>query len=214
MTRIFALVTLLILASINVASAQMGGGMGGGGGGMAAPAPIPEVDGETLIYQPIDKWYPYSKQSEAKADVYLFPTGQKPEKWKELMQFETFFTTLGVTDASQVFDLKTGNLGTSCESHTVTTDKDADENGYYMHQWSERCSTTEGEMVTTRKTILGTEKLYLASKIWKYEPKDWEVEKWTAYLDQVYVCDGTEQHHCRPPNRPAGGRGGEGMGGR
>jgi len=205
--------TLIITTTLiffGTANAQMGGG----GGGMAPErAPIPEVDGETFIYQIPDKWYPYSKKSEAKADVYIFPTGQNPEKWKELLQLESFTSTLNLTDATQVYDLKTGALEGACDSHSVTSDKDNAENAYSMHQWTERCSQGEEEMVSIRKAILGNERLYMASIVWKYEPKDWEIEKWQQYLDQTYVCDGTPAHNCAPPNRRAGNGGMGGMGG-
>lgn len=204
MIRLYFILTTLTFF-ISAANAQMGGG------GMAAPLPVPEVDEETLIFQIPEKWYPYSKDSEAKVDVYIFPTGSDPKKWKELVQLETFTSKMGITDSSQVYDLKTGALENACNTHNVTSDKDRDENSYSMHQWTERCTTGDTETVTIRKAILGNDKFYLASKVWKYEPKDWEVEKWTDYMNQVYVCDGTSEHNCNPPNGRGGGGGG-GMG--
>lgn len=192
----------LCALTINIASAQMGGGMGA-----AEEVVIPEVDGESWIWLTPEKWYPYSKTSELKNDAYLFPTGQKPQKWKEMLQLEQFNSTLGLTDADQAFELKTQNLA-GCEVEKII---DQSENGYPMNQWVERCASSDGEtMVTVRKAVLGNERFYLASRIWKSEPKESEMEKWLDYLDTIYVCDGTRQHDCTPPS--AGGGGG-GMGG-
>ena len=176
--------------------AQMGGGMG-------AEMPMPEVDGETWIWLTPEKWYPYSKTSDVKNDVFIFPTGQKPDKWKQMLQFEQFASTLNITDVKQVYDLKTQNL----KNCTFESLKTLSEKGYSMTQWSERCPLDGETAVTIRKATLGTDRLYLVSKIWKSEPSDSEMEKWTRYLDQTYVCDGTEQHDCRPP-RAQGGPGG------
>ena len=198
-------IVLLFLTSLT--HAQMGGG-----GQQQQAATIPDVDKETLLYLIPEKWYPYSKEGEAKNDVFLFPTGQSPKGWRELIQHETFKSTMGATDATQIFDLKTKSLDKACISHDVETIKDSDENGYSMHQWIEHCETAEEKMITIRKAILGKDQLYLASKIWKNEPRNWQDERqeWSQYMNQVYVCDGTSEHGCFPPN--GRGRGG-GMGG-
>ncbi len=188
MSGIFAL-------TINTASAQMGG--------MGAATPTPEVDGETWIWEIPEKWYPFSKSSELKNDVFIFPTGQKPEKWKQMIQFEEFTSTLGVTQASQVYDLKTKNL----KDCTLETIRENDEKGYSTIQWSESCPVDDEISVTLRKATVGNDRLYLASKVWKSEPKESEMEKWLAFLGQTYVCDGTQEHDCTPQRARGGGGG-------
>lgn len=192
MIRILLISGVLAL-TINNAVAQMGG--------MGAAAPTPEVDGETWIWKTPEKWYPYSKTSETKNDVYIFPTGQKPEKWKQMLQFEEFTSTLGITNVKQVYDLKTQNL----KGCTFEVMKDQPEKAYSMMQWSERCELEGETALTVRKATLGTERLYIASKVWKSEPRESEMDKWLGYLNQTYVCDGTPEHDCRPA-RPEGGR--------
>lgn len=196
------IIPLSFLLSIHLAQAQPGGGMGG-----AQPA-LPNVDKESIIYQPPAKWYPFHKTSDAKVDTFYFPTGQKPTDWKEALQIENFLSTLGVTSTHQVYELRT--QGTGCTSHRADLTKENMENGYPMAQWTQSCILADGStLFTLAKSILGNEQLFVVSKIWKYEPKERDLTEWNTYLDQVYACDPTtERNPCRPPNGPAGGAGG------
>ena len=176
-------------------------------GGMGAPsAALPNVDKESLIFQVPSKWYPYFRETDAKVDTFIFPTGQEPSDWKEALQTERFLTTLGVTTASQVCALRA--QGTNCAEHSATLSKEADENGYSMVQWIENCTRVDDSVVVTLgKVILGNEQLYVVSKIWKYQPRDSDLEEWKRYMDTVYACDPTTggRHPCRPPNGGAAG---------
>lgn len=192
-----AVLGLLVFAS--AAHAQMGG-MG------EQQAFVPDVDEESLILLRPDKWYPYFSESEQKVDTYYFPTGQKPEKWKEALQSQRYRTTLGVTDAAQVQQARTQANKANCMDHQVTFVTGGTENGYSKNEWTEVCtSNSDSTLVTLNKVILGNEQLYSVSKIWKYEPKASDMEEWRQYLSQVYVCDPTTgANPCRSPN---GGRG-------
>jgi len=213
MIRIFSLLTVMLL-TLNMANAQMGGGVGGGGGGGGGPARlapvfVPDVDEESIIFSVPAKWYPYYKTTDAKVDTYIFPTGQEPTDWKEALQIERYLTTLGVTDPRQVYAART--QGTNCVSHSVTLSKEASENGYPTAQWLENCIREDETMsVTLAKTILGNNQLYIVTKIWKYEPWDAHMSEWEGYLDEVYVCDPNvgNVHPCRPPSRQPSGRAG------
>ena len=198
---ISAVVILLILQSAAF-------GQGRGGGQRPAEAQVPDVDGESLILQIPDKWYPYSKETEVKVDTFVFPTGQKPEKWKESLRYERFLTTVGATEARQVYDLKIESNATKCVDYEAAVIKDEPENGYSMIEWSEHCLSKDNKpFVMLNKAILGFEQLYVVSKIWKYEPKENDMNEWLAYMEQVYVCDPTiDADSCRPPHPPQGGR--------
>lgn len=182
--------------------------------GMGAPEPfIPDVDEESLILQFPDKWYPYYKSSDVKVDTFVFPTGQKPEKWREALQYEKFLAKpadLGVTRARQVYEIKIQASARGCPNHTETLLTETQENGYSMSQWTEKCvSADESIIVMLNKTIVGNDRLYNVSKIWKSEPKEKDMEKWLSYMRDVYVCDpNTGVNPCMPPNGPEGGPGG------
>lgn len=198
--------TYLIAAlfiTLNSANAQMGG-MG------EQEVYIPDVDKESLILLRPDKWYPYFKESEQRVDTYYFPTGQKPENWKEAIQSQRYLSTMGVTEASAVFDVRTQANAPNCETHEVMLITNEAENGYSKSEWLETCVNADDSQVTTlNKAIVGNEQLYVVSKIWKYEPKENDMEEWKRFMGQVYVCDPTtENNPCRPPNGPQGGRGG------
>ena len=62
MTRFSNRLIGCLLLTCSTAVAQMGGGRGGGD----RPAPqIPDVAKETLILSTPDKWYPYSRETDA-----------------------------------------------------------------------------------------------------------------------------------------------------
>lgn len=182
------------------------GGMGGG----AEEVYIPDVDEESFIWQIPSKWYPYSKESEIKIDVYLFPTGQEPTDFKEMLHFEEFRSTMNAVDAESVYQLKTQAASAGCPTYQHELEVDQTENGYSMVQWSENCITDSSTIYALTKVIVGNEKLYIAKKAWKYEPRESEQIKWNDLFMSVYVCDPTTgENRCTPPN---GGRGGGGGG--
>ncbi len=193
-------ISLGFLLCIHFAAAQPGG-MG------APPAPVPDVDKETLIIQVPSKWYPYHRTTEAKVETFMFPTGQDPSGWKEALQSEQFLSTLGVTSALQVYEFRT--QGANCPEHLVDLTKDGQENGYSFAQWIETCVVGEDTVVTLTKSIVGNDQLYVVNKIWKYKPGNSDIAEWERFLDRVYVCDPTTEgaNPCVPPNGPAmGGR--------
>jgi len=180
----------------------------GGMGGMGAEIYIPDVDKESFIWQLPAKWYPYSKETEVKKTVYVFPTGQKPEKFKQVLQFDEFATKAGVADAKSVYTLRTDAAATKCTNYSQELEFERPENGYSTVQWSENC-VDDGKtpVFSLTKVIVGNEKLYMVKKSWKFEPKKSESERWHNYFRTVYACDPTTGgNECRPP-RPRGGQG-------
>jgi hypothetical protein len=196
---------LLSLCALTLSNAQAQGGMGGA---QKEEIFIPDVDKESFIYQIPSKWYPYQSKTDAKIATYIFPTGQEPSDWKEALQFDHFNSTAGVTDSKQVYQLKTQNTAKSCPSYTEKLMQEEAENGYSMVFWIERCEATDKSVYTLlNKAILGNEKLYIATKTWKYDPSESEMAKWEKYLRNTYVCDPTtDKNPCMPPHPPEGER--------
>ena len=117
-------------------------------------------------------------------------------------------TTQGVTRAKQIFDLKTEGKDANCVEYEADLLLDVTENSYSMSQWTEHCVLPdESIIVMLNKVIVGFEQLFIVGKIWKYDPKQNDMDEWLAYMRQVYVCDpDMTGSPCRPPNPPEGGR--------
>lgn len=205
MSRIYSFLITFLMLSGGLHAAGMGMG------DAARQQPIPDVDKESLIFNVPNKWYPYHKDTEVKKSTYIFPTGQKPEKWKEALQFDEFKGLQGVTNPNQLYKLKTDANQARCDEYTKTESVDKRMNGYLTSQWGETCNMADNTtMSTINKVVVGNDQLYVISKIWKYEPKERHVNQWTNYMDTVYVCDPTTgSNSCRPP-RPEGRQGGMG----
>ena len=203
MKSYFAIVGCLLILS-DAALAQRAGGAD-------RPSPqLPDVDKETMILDIPDKWYPYSRRTDAMVDTYIFPTGQEPNDWDETLRQEIFLSTAGVSEARQVYQLRSDANSESCETYDAEVLQDREENGYSMFYWKQVCETAEQVVASLNKAILGSEQLYILSKVWKYEPRDRDWERWEAYFQEVYVCDPTRpEHRCRPI-RPDGAMGGRG----
>lgn len=169
---------------------------------------IPDVDKESFIWQVPTKWYPYSNETDKKLEAYIFPTGQKPKKYKQMLRFEEFKSKMGAVEAKGIHKLRTDAAAAKCTNYSQELEVDRLENGYSTAQWSESCVAEDGSKVfSLTKTIVGNEKLYIATKTWKFEPKESESTKWHDYFRSVYVCDPTTgTNGCEPPRRP-GGRG-------
>lgn len=200
--KLIILITTILATTGTVLAGMAGGGMG-------AEVYIPDVDKESFIWQVPAKWYPFSKETEAKKTAYIFPTGQKPEKFKQVLQFDEFSSTVGMKDASSVYVLKTDAAATKCENYSRELDFDREQNGYSTAQWTESC-VVDGQtpLYSLSKAVVGNEKLYIVKKSWKFEPKETERQRWLNYFRTVYVCDPTTgENECRPP-RPERGEGG------
>ena len=190
--------------------AQMGGGSGFDTAERAAQT-FPDVTEETMIFDVPAKWYPYYRRTDDMVDTYIFPTGQEPEDWEETLRQQTFLGHAGVTEPRQVFDLRSQSNQSNCRRYEPEILGDGLENGYPMFYWRQVCETAADTVSSLNKVVLGTEQLYIISKVWKEEPRDREWERWETYLQSVYVCDPrTEDHRCRPIRTI----GGAGMGGR
>ena len=188
--------------------AQMGGGMRGGG--TAPPEIMPNTDRETMIMSLPEEWYASGVSSDdRKTDTYLFPLGQDQSNWTEALRQEAFSLTAGIETAQRVYELRSASNETNCPDYTSKIRDEGPENAYSMIFWEQLCEMSEDEVVASlHKVVLGNDRLYILSKIWKYDPANRVWRSWRNYFEEVYVCDPNRlQHPCRPIPRPAG-RGG------
>ena len=194
------------------AVAQMGGGRGGGGGGGGRPAPpeiMPNTDRETMILSLPEEWYPAAPLAGAnKTDSYLFPRGQDHSNWTETLRQEVFNSADGIASAERVYELRSEINQENCPTYTSRIRDDDPENGYPMIFWEQLCELSEDEtLASLHKVVLGNDRLYILSKIWKYDPSGRESRRWRNYFEDVYVCDPTRPDHpCRPMSLPPRGR--------
>ncbi|MDG2087634.1 MAG: hypothetical protein P8J68_02735 [Arenicellaceae bacterium] len=201
MARLILLYLSFLIAFSN-ANAQMGGGRGG------QRPQIPNVEEETLIFQPPADWSRFGNSSEEKTETYAFPEGQEPASWEEAIHYERYVGTQGITQSRQVFELRTEGDRSHCVDQNVTLIKQEPENGYSMIEWTDSCTSADASvMQTLNKIILGNERLYSISKAWKFAPEENDMGIWLNYMNQVYVCDpNTGVNDCRPLNPPPGRR--------
>ncbi len=199
-----ALVCVGLLCAGNT-FAQRGGGTRGGG--PAPPEIMPNTDQETMIMSLPAEWYPSGATSdERKTDSYLFPIGQDQSNWTEALRQEAFSSTAGMETADRVYELRSESNKTNCPNYTSRIRDDGLENGYSMIFWEQLCEMSEDEAVASlHKVVLGNDRLYILSKIWKYDPANRDWRDWRDYFEEVYVCDPNRpEHPCRPISRPAG----------
>ncbi|MDE0005589.1 MAG: hypothetical protein OXQ29_23100 [Rhodospirillaceae bacterium] len=194
------------------AAAQMGA-MGGGGApqGMAGGLVIEIPEGETMVVPLPDGWMAYSREAEEKVERYVIPRGQELTDWREALRQETYRTTVGITAAERVYELRTAADPDNCESFASETLGEGLENGYSMVLWRQVCEFADGQtLASLNKTVLGNDQLHILSMIWKQDPPNRAWNQWTNYMNRVYVCDTNrrEEHPCRagPAARPGGMR--------
>ena len=195
------------------AVAQRGGGGGGGRGGGPSEMPeiMPNTDRETMILSLPEEWYPAAPLSDgSKTDSYLFPVGQDHSGWTEALRQEAFHTTAGIEAAERVYELRSQINQENCSDYSSKIRDDKPDNGYSMIFWEQLCELSEDQSVASlHKVVLGNDRLFILSKIWKYDPSNRTWRQWRNYFEEVYVCDPTKpEHPCRPVQRPSGGRGG------
>lgn len=184
-------------------SAQMGGGMGGGMGmGMGAGARrMPQVDQESMIMTRIDDWVPAAPiRGENKIDVFVFPEGEDSSNWTEALQQEVFDSTAGMESARHVYDLRSAGDQENCPNYTSEIREEEPDNGYSSIVWRQSCEPAPGSVFASlHKIVLGNDRLYILTKIWKEEPSGRAWRRWENTLEDAYVCDPTHADHpCRP----------------
>jgi hypothetical protein len=189
----------------------MGGGMSGGGAGggerPAMPEIMPNTDRETMILSLPEEWYASVPLSDdLKTDTYLFPTGQDHSDWTETLRQEAFRSTNGIGTAQRVYELRSASNETNCPDYMSKIRDEGPENGYSMIYWEQLCEMSDDEAVASlHKVVLGNDRLYILSKIWRYDPANRVWRNWRDYFEEVYVCDPNRSDHpCRPIPRPAG----------
>ena len=76
-------------------------------------------------------------------DTYVFPTGQEPSDWDETLRQEIFLSTAGISEARQVYQLRSQNTSESCDTYDSEVLQDREENGYSMLYWKQVCVLPE-----------------------------------------------------------------------
>ena len=188
------------------AAAQMGMGGGGAPPGMGAPPILRDPAGETMVMTLPNGWTPYRRSADEKDEIYIFPSGQDATDWQETLRQEAFNSTVGIESATRVYELRTENDPKSCADYSSELLGEGPENGYSMVFWKQVCGLADGRtMASLHKSVLGNDRLYILSMIWKRNPPNRQWQRWETYMGQVQVCDPERSEH---PCAPAG------MGGR
>ena len=180
-------------------------GMGGGGApaGMGAPPILRDPEGETMVMTLPNGWTPYRRSADDKDEIYIFPSGQDATDWQETLRQEAFNSTAGIESASRVYELRTENDPKSCADYSSELLGEGPENGYSMVFWKQSCELADGRtMASLHKSVLGNDRLYILSMIWKRNPLSRQWQRWETYMGQVQVCDPDRPEH---PCAPAGG---------
>jgi len=211
MMRITAAVACVAFLYGGQVIAQMGGGMGGGrggdGAGRGAPPVMPNVDRETLIMSMPDDWHAGQTLSdENKMDFYLYPEDEDHVDWTESLRQEAYLTTAGMQTAARVYELRTDGDGKNCPNFSSEVLEEDPENGYSTVVWKQNCQISEGqEFASLYKAVVGNDRLYILSKIWKSQPSNRVWRRWENYFEEVYVCDpNRSEHRCRAMARDPG----------
>lgn len=206
--RIFALIFGALILFTAPAVAQMGMGGGGRGGGMGMGPGItgtmlPRIDGETLIQTPIGGWDAAPPaQTDNKVEVFMFPRGEDSSNWTEAYQREAFHSTAGMESAMRVYELRSQGDQQNCPNYESDVREDEPDNGYSSIMWRQSCERAPGQVFTSlHKVILGNDRLYILTKIWREEPSGRAWRQWEGTFEETYVCDPNrrEAHPCRPP---------------
>ncbi len=197
------LIVGMLTASGSVAQMGMGsGGRGGGnGGGMGQRQAFPQVDRETLIMTRLEDWVTAQPTAtENKTDVFMFPAGEDGSNWTEALQQEAYNTTAGMESAQRVYELRSSGDQENCPNYVSEVREDDPENGYSTIVWRQSCQPGPGTtFASLHKVVLGNDRLYILSKIWKEKPSGRIWRRWENIFEDIYVCDPTrDEHPCRP----------------
>ena len=209
--------TTIMLAGLMVSSqvsAQMGMGRGGGQfGGAMGMGRLPQVQVETLIMTPVEDWVAApATRANNKVDVFMFPAGQDSTNWTEAFQQEAYDSTIGMESATQIYEMRSRGDRENCPNYESDVRDDDPDNGYSTIIWRQTCKPVpDVTFASVHKVILGNDRLYILTKIWKEDPSGTNWRRWENILEDIYVCDPTriEHHPCRPlPFDPRNATGG------
>ena len=167
---------------------------------MGAPPIIRDAEGETMVMRLPNGWTPYRRSADEKDEIYIFPSGQDATDWQETLRQEAFNTTVGIESATRVYELRSENDPNSCAEYSSELLVEGPGNGYSMVFWKQVCELADGRtMASLHKSVLGNDRLYILSMIWKRNPPNRQWQRWETYMGQVRVCDpDRSEHPCAP----------------
>ena len=120
----------------------------------------------------------------------MVPTGETVEAWTEMVTVQVFH---GLKAQPEKFrDTLQQRWVAACRGGRGTTVTSASENGYPVLVWRLDCPEnpqTGKPEITWFKAIAGNDSFYLVQKAFKFTPSQQQIERWTAYLNSVAVCD-------------------------
>ncbi len=121
----------------------------------------------------------------------MVPSGETVKNWTEMLTVQIF---LGMKDATpEQFKQRLQKLwADNCERAQSNPVAQAVERGYPMTVWIQWCplnKATGKPEFTMLKAIQGNDSFYLVQKAFRFQPKKEQIEQWSRYLRNVYVCD-------------------------
>jgi hypothetical protein len=159
---------------------------------VAIPAAEAELINENLLVTVPDGYKSDFRDRNANTLIdEMVPVAQDIYNWTEMVTVQIFLGLGGVPPEKMKNDIERMWFGVcpGAESRPVA---EGLENGYPAVMWRLTCplnrSTGKPE-ITWFKAIQGHDSFYVVQKAFKFEPSPEQVTPWTAFLDQVSVCD-------------------------
>ncbi len=173
-----------------------------------APAPGGEIT-ERMIMTPPQGWQIHGSSSNQNSITkQLFPPGQNPESWSEMMAVQILADPKA--DPREYIQRIVEASRTNCEASGPSPVSETQTNGYPVATMTVTCTkgrkTGLGGLVAV-KAIRGTAAMYVVQRIWRGQaferneiapaPPDM-LQEWASFLRNVSACDTADsaRHPC------------------
>jgi len=177
-------------------------------GGCSAPKKPGHSAGEQLVWQvPADWKVAQRQQKSGLVLTQLIPEDQDLSNAHDMINVAVLLNGSGLTPRDYA-RVAPGMLAKSCPGLLGRVISNGQENGYDWAIWTHSCPSnpaTGKVEIAYSKVIAGQQRLYLADRTWRYQPREQEIAYWTDFLQSIYLCDTDKQRQPCPASQKTNG---------
>ena len=120
----------------------------------------------------------------------MVPTARASKNWTEMLTVQIFYDMK--TTPEQFKQQQQKLWADKCKGAQSNPVGQGNERGYPVAVWIQLCplNTETGKPeFTILKAIGGSDSFYLVQKAFRFKPDKAQIQQWSRYLRDVYVCD-------------------------
>ncbi len=156
----------------------------------SAPARAQLQNENLLVTMPDGYKVGFRDKNDTRLISEMVPTGQSVENWTEMLTVQIFYDMKATPEQFRQRFAK--DWADKCKGSQSNPVGKGDERGYPVSIWIQFCPKnpdTGKPEFTILKAIGGNDSFYVVQKAFRFKPDKAQIQTWSRFLRDVYVCD-------------------------